>query len=60
MITPLIAIALQLDRGRSVTTAQIATEYGVTQRTAQRWLQVIEQVLRLEREGNEYRVRGTM
>ena len=59
-MTALITIALQLERGRSVTTSQIAREYGVTQRTAQRWLQVIERVLRLEREGNEYRARGTM
>ena len=59
-MSALIEIALRLDRGRSVTTIGIATEYGVTQRTAQRWLQVIERVLRLEREGNEYRARGTM
>ena len=56
----LIEIALRLDRGSGVTTIGIAREYGVTQRTAQRWLQVIEKVLRLEREGNEYRARGTM
>lgn len=41
--------------GHCTTTAEIAVRYGVTQRTAQRWLQLVERHVPLQRNGPNYR-----